>query len=762
MAARSKTHSSSQKRTGKRSGRSSGTRKPKTTRRTSRPNSKPGPGKKATRPGKPRPSSHATRGLRPSRPRKAGHRSSPRVARPTKGSKPKERVRRAERTQTRSSRDRDKKRALQARQEKQREQARLAKEREQARREKQREQARLTKERELARRQKQRERARLAKERELGHREKQRELEKAKELKEREAKQHVLRQLRDQERAKKLAERTAAKQALVQAREQARVQKSSEREAAKLARDEERQRAQVERDRQREEARRVKEEERARKEAEREAYRKAKEAERERLRAEREAARRALEGKVARATKRAHRADGLLGRSSTARLYRADAIPDQSGTTRRNLELEQTGYARFANLRPLQPAGASLGSTPGTTPLQAGAGAGGAPVAGPPATPAPLPTAPTFFSPPTPQAQTKDRLPEPEPEDGEPLEPSPESEDLEEAPESFEGDESLEEALPVESSSAPPASADLVDLDDQSELGSTPAESAEGEDVAEVASAADGTPPSTLVGPSPLPKFELATVEDRQASIEERLAQSDEEFRRNYLESLDMSWIYHDSALEGVVYTFQELKTAIDPNITVVPDSSLQPVCEEIRRHKSTIDLVRELAQRKKESVTVDTVKRIYLTLHPEEGDLKSVKYRKDIPQHRLYFHEYAAPDKIAYKVRQIIDWLNGPEPKKIKNPVRIAGRVHYDLLRVFPFPADSGKVARLLMNLILIRSGYPPAIIHSTERQRYYEALKGALPVILAMVNEAIQNGLQSIEKILDEQETRMRSFVS
>ena len=125
-------------------------------------------------------------------------------------------------------------------------------------------------------------------------------------------------------------------------------------------------------------------------------------------------------------------------------------------------------------------------------------------------------------------------------------------------------------------------------------------------------------------------------------------------------------------------------------------------------------------------------------------------------------FHEYAAPDKIAYKVRQVMDWLNGPEPKKLKSPVRIAARVHYDLLRVFPFAHDSGKVARLLMNMLLMRAGYEPAIIHSTERQRYYEALKGSAAIILHMVQEAEENGLASIEKLLEEHETNTRSFVS
>jgi hypothetical protein len=261
--------------------------------------------------------------------------------------------------------------------------------------------------------------------------------------------------------------------------------------------------------------------------------------------------------------------------------------------------------------------------------------------------------------------------------------------------------------------------------------------------------------PSVAVVPERPPPAE---IDQRYALIEERLTNAPEDFQREYRESFDMSWIYHDSALEGVVYTFQELKTAIDPSITVVPDSSLQPVCEEIRRHKAAIDLVRELGEKKRQPLTVDTVKRLYLTLHPEEGDLRTVRYRKDIPQHRLYFHEYAAPDKIAYKVRQIVDWVNGPEARKVKDPIRIAARAHYDLLRVFPFPQDSGKVARLLLNLLLLRSSYPPAIVHSTERQRYYEALKGSLPTITAMVTESLTNGLQSIDKRLEELDTRPR----
>jgi Fic family protein len=218
-----------------------------------------------------------------------------------------------------------------------------------------------------------------------------------------------------------------------------------------------------------------------------------------------------------------------------------------------------------------------------------------------------------------------------------------------------------------------------------------------------------------------------------------------------------MSWIYHDSAIEGSVYTFQELRTAVDPTAQVMADSGLQPACEEIRRHREALNFIRDYAPKKRQPITVDLIKKIYLILHPEEGDLKTVRYRKDIPQHRLYFHEYAPPDKITYKVRAIVEWINDPETRRTRSPIRLAARAHYDLLRVFPFAEDSGKVARLLMNLLLLRAGYPPAIVHSTERQRYYDALKGSSTAMNQIVQEAIDNNLASVDKLLENYETQL-----
>jgi Fic family protein len=245
----------------------------------------------------------------------------------------------------------------------------------------------------------------------------------------------------------------------------------------------------------------------------------------------------------------------------------------------------------------------------------------------------------------------------------------------------------------------------------------------------------------------------VASVEERTAFLENRLKAAPLEAQEKYRAELDMSWIAHDSALEGVVYTLTELRSAMGgtSEAPVAFDSALQPVVEEIRRHREALNFVREQATKRRVPLTLDVIKRIYCVLHPEEGDVKTVKYRKDIPQHRLYFHEYAPPDKIAYKLRQVVDWVNDPETRRSRTPVRLAARAHYDIVRIFPFTTDSGKVARLVMNLLLLRGGCPPAIIHSTERQRYYEALKGSSTTMQSIVQDAIENSLASIEKLLD-----------
>lgn len=234
------------------------------------------------------------------------------------------------------------------------------------------------------------------------------------------------------------------------------------------------------------------------------------------------------------------------------------------------------------------------------------------------------------------------------------------------------------------------------------------------------------------------------SLEERVALLNELIKRASRDMVTDYKRRLDMSWIYHDSALEGVVFNMDELREAMSDQ--AVSDSSLIPVYDDIRQHMAAIAHVRELAEKARLKITLDVIKKIYAHLAPDEVEGKGgPRYRKEIPLHRLYFHDIAPPEKISYRMRQLIQWMNAAETKRSTHAVRLAAKVHYHLLHIYPFPKHSGKVARLVMNLILLRNGYPPAVIHATERQRYYEALKNSENAAAAIVQEALVASVES-----------------
>ncbi len=237
---------------------------------------------------------------------------------------------------------------------------------------------------------------------------------------------------------------------------------------------------------------------------------------------------------------------------------------------------------------------------------------------------------------------------------------------------------------------------------------------------------------------------QLVSTDDKVRRLQALIAKARPEVLDGYYERLRLSWIYHDSALEGVVYNPPELNAALGGQEPT--DPALAPLYDEIRQSMQAITLVREMTDKKKAAITLEVIKQIYCILAPDEAPTKAaVKYRKDMPLHRLYFHDIAPPDKIGYRMRLLIDWINAPETQRTTHPLRLASRAHAELLYIYPFNKHSGKVARLIMNLIALRQGYPPIIIHFTERQRYYEALKQSPNEVAKLVHESLLSSVET-----------------
>ncbi len=259
-----------------------------------------------------------------------------------------------------------------------------------------------------------------------------------------------------------------------------------------------------------------------------------------------------------------------------------------------------------------------------------------------------------------------------------------------------------------------------------------------------------------VVARDPYPLFDdrpdLVLVE-RTSQVEERFWRANRLVRKRYRERLEMAWIRNDAGLEGGVYELPELHLALDNGGAgmATADTSLQPLCEAIAKHKKALDFARAMMLDASVPTDFNLFRQIYMYFHPEDGDISSIKYRKDIPQHRLYLHEYCPPDRVQHRIENVFLWLRSEDAAKLKNPIKIAARVHYDLVRIFPFASNSGTVARLFMNIMLVRAGLAPAILHARDRNAYYDSLKGSLPQLVTLITTSIHDYLVNVNNMLE-----------
>jgi Fic family protein len=218
---------------------------------------------------------------------------------------------------------------------------------------------------------------------------------------------------------------------------------------------------------------------------------------------------------------------------------------------------------------------------------------------------------------------------------------------------------------------------------------------------------------------------------------------------RQYVRAqLRISLIHHDAALEGDVLNQSEIQAAIDPEI--ISDSTLIPSYDEILHLNESLDFCEEFAAGKKGKFDIDTLKDIYAVLSPDEKS-KGMPYRKENPLHRLYYHDIVAPEKIAAGWKKLVEWWPSEESTNLHVIERIV-TLHQKFMAIFPWIKESGRVIRVASNMLLLEAGYPFAIIHSQDRQKYYEALRGDTSTLLSVYLEAILTTAKSELRVYDE----------
>ena len=186
----------------------------------------------------------------------------------------------------------------------------------------------------------------------------------------------------------------------------------------------------------------------------------------------------------------------------------------------------------------------------------------------------------------------------------------------------------------------------------------------------------------------------------------------------NLREDLIVRWTYHSNAIEGNRLTLRETKVVLE-GITI-GGKSLREHLEAVN-HRDAILLWEELVQ-KNEPLDEWTIKSLHHLILKGINDDNAGRYRT--VNVRISGAEHLPPDQLVVPelMEKFIAWYR--DEALALHPVERAARVHSDFVKIHPFVDGNGRTSRLLMNLELVKSGYPAAVLPVERRLEYYAAL--------------------------------------
>ncbi|MCX6819047.1 MAG: Fic family protein [Candidatus Aenigmarchaeota archaeon] len=183
---------------------------------------------------------------------------------------------------------------------------------------------------------------------------------------------------------------------------------------------------------------------------------------------------------------------------------------------------------------------------------------------------------------------------------------------------------------------------------------------------------------------------------------------------------LEIELTYNSNAIEGNSLTLQETRLVLEHGITI-SGKSLKDHFEAIN-HKEAILFVEDSLKEEINEKIIKNLNGLVLDkIYEEEkgryrttnvrilGAIKSPPQAEKVPNLMKNFIEYVTKNP---------DNLNVPE---------MAAVMHYKLVEIHPFVDGNGRTARLVMNLFLMKHGFPITIVLKNDRKKYYQTLKEA-----------------------------------
>ena len=194
------------------------------------------------------------------------------------------------------------------------------------------------------------------------------------------------------------------------------------------------------------------------------------------------------------------------------------------------------------------------------------------------------------------------------------------------------------------------------------------------------------------------------------------------ELINNLREWFRVELTYTSNAIEGNTLTRQETALVVDKGMGI-EGKTLKEVLE-AAGHAKAFDYIEQFVGDSRTGITEDLILALHEKILGNIDDINAGHYRAvpvRIAGSRAVMPNYLkVPDLMA----AFAGWLKA---ENSDHPAKIAADAHFKLVSIHPFVDGNGRTARLLMNLLLMQSGYPAAIIRPEDRSDYITALETA-----------------------------------
>lgn len=220
--------------------------------------------------------------------------------------------------------------------------------------------------------------------------------------------------------------------------------------------------------------------------------------------------------------------------------------------------------------------------------------------------------------------------------------------------------------------------------------------------------------------------------------------------------------IHHSNAIEGNRLDYGETRMVVEEGLTITGKPLKDSL--EAKNLAHAMDFFEELASKTEKPITAHDVRQIHAAILKGIDDSGGGVYR--LSEVEISGSKYKPPIyvQVPSMMEEFSHWLEkitlSSYQTKI-SPVILACAAHTWFVYIHPFVDGNGRTARILMNLVLMRHGYPISIITRDDRARYYDALEAShntdLTPFISLACDTLEESLDEYEKAVQEQREKM-----